>query len=99
MYYNNYDSSDNFEKIFFWFSNDLLSSWIWRLPEKSKPGSIKVIVIQMKSYSKPIDNGHADQKSTSTARNVLERYVLFNFENRYVTKSGAIVWFLLDFYP
>jgi hypothetical protein len=40
------------------------------------------------------------KKHTSTARNDLRKKVsLFNFENRYVTKIGAVVWLLWTSLP
>lgn len=41
-----------------------------------------------------------DKKNTDSARNELRKRVpLFNFENRYVTKSGEIVWLLWTSLP
>lgn len=41
-----------------------------------------------------------DKKNTNSARNDLRKRVsLFNFENRYVTKSGEIVWLLWTSLP
>ncbi|MGO4822080.1 MULTISPECIES: PAS domain-containing sensor histidine kinase [unclassified Flavobacterium] len=41
-----------------------------------------------------------DKKSTSNARNDLRSKIpLFNFENRYLTKNGAIVWLLWTSLP
>lgn len=43
---------------------------------------------------------HEDKVSTDSARNDLRKRVsLFNFENRYVTKSGEIVWLLWTSLP
>jgi PAS domain S-box-containing protein len=52
--------------------------------------------------SRPIDDFvyHEDKKTTSNARNDLRSKIpLFNFENRYLTKKGAIVWLLWTSLP
>ena len=46
-------------------------------------------------FSRPINDFvyHEDQNTTSTVRGELTKAnPLFNFENRYLTKSGDIVW-------
>jgi PAS domain S-box-containing protein len=86
----------NFEK-FFDLSPDLLcvAGYDGYL-KKINPAVSKLLgYTNEELLSKPINDFvyFADQKSTSTARNDLRKKVsLFNFENRYVTKNGAIVW-------
>lgn len=99
----NYDSFDNFEK-FFDLSPDLLCI-------AGYDGYLKRVnpaVSKLLGYSneellfKPINEFvyHDDRNSTSIARNELRNKIsLFNFENRYVTKSGAIVWLIWTSLP
>lgn len=53
-------------------------------------------------FSRPINDFvfEADKRHTSNARKDLTRKIgLYNFENRYVTKSGNIVWLLWTSFP
>lgn len=53
-------------------------------------------------FSRPINDFvfEADQSTTASARKDLTRKIgLYNFENRYVTKSGNIVWLLWTSFP
>jgi PAS domain S-box-containing protein len=101
--YNNYDSFDNFEKFFDLAPDLLCVAGYDGYLKRVNPAVSKLLgYTNEELLSKPIDEFvyHADQKSTSTARNELRKKVsLFNFENRYVTKSGAIVWLLWTSLP
>lgn len=98
-----YDSLDNFEK-FFDFSPDLLciagyDGYLKRV----NPAVSKLLGYSNEELlSKPIDEFvyKSDRNKTSIARDELRKKVsLFDFENRYVTKSGEIVWLLWTSLP
>jgi PAS domain S-box-containing protein len=100
---NNYDSFDHFEK-FFDLSPDLLCvAGYDGYFKKVNPAVIKLLgYTNEELLARPINEFVylADQKNTSTARNDLRNKVsLFNFENRYVTKSDTIVWLLWTSLP
>ncbi|WP_050979824.1 PAS domain-containing sensor histidine kinase [Flavobacterium sp. ACAM 123] len=101
--YDNYDSFDNFEK-FFDLAPDLLcvAGYDGYLKRVNPAVSELLGYTKEELLSKPIDEFvyPDDRKSTSSARNELRKKIsLFNFENRYITKSGAIVWLLWTSLP
>ena len=99
----NYDSFDNFEKFFDLAPDLLCVAGYDGYLKRVNPAVSKLLgYTNEELLSKPIDEFvyHTDQKSTSAARKELRKKVsLFNFENRYVTKSGAIVWLLWTSLP
>ena len=100
---NNFDSAESFEK-FFDLSPDLLCvAGFDGYFKRINPAVSELLGYSNEELmSKPINEFvyHEDQFNTSIVRNELRKKVsLFNFENRYVTKSGAIVWLLWTSLP
>jgi PAS domain S-box-containing protein len=98
-----YESFENFEN-FFNLSPDLLCvAGYDGYFKKINPAVSKLLGYSNEELlSAPIDDFvyHDDQTSTSNARNkLIKKLSLFNFENRYVTKSGDIVWLLWTSLP
>jgi len=99
----NYSSFENFEK-FFDLSADLLcvAGYDGYL-KKVNPAVSKLLGYSNDELmSKPINEFvyNEDKGTTSSARNDLRNKIsLINFENRYVTKSGGIVWLLWTSLP
>lgn len=84
-------------KLFFELSPDLLCiAGFDGYFRKVNPAVSKVLgYTEEELYSRPIDSFvyEADRKITSASRNrVITSQTLFHFENRYVTKSGELVW-------
>lgn len=99
----NYNSFENFEN-FFDLSPDLLcvAGYDGYL-KKVNPAVSKLLGYSNEELlSKPINEFvyHDDRNNTSTARNELRNQIsLFNFENRYVTKNGTVVWLIWTSLP
>jgi PAS domain S-box-containing protein len=99
----NFNTINKFEK-FFDLSPDLLCiAGFDGYLKKVNPAVSKLLgYTNEELMSKPINEFvyFEDKKDTNTARNDLRKRVsLFNFENRYVTKNGDIVWLLWTSLP
>lgn len=100
---NHLDTFKNFEK-FFDLSPDLLCvAGFDGYFKRINPAVCKLLGYSAEELmSKPINEFvfYADQNNTATARNELRKKVpLFDFENRYITKNGGIVWLLWTSFP
>jgi len=100
---NTLDAFNNFEK-FFDSSHDLFcvagyDGYFKRI----NPAVSKVLEYSEEElFARPINDFvyQSDKERTNTARNELRiRIPLFDFENRYLTKSGQIVWLLWTSIP
>lgn len=92
----NYDSFDNFEK-FFDLSADLLciAGYDGYLKRVNPAVSKLLGYTDEELYAKPINSFvyEPDLKNTiETREEVYKNIPLFNFENRYLTKAGEIIW-------
>jgi hypothetical protein len=88
----------------FWFVTRLtLCSGLWWLFEKSKPSSIKITWLFEWRTIVQTNKWICFIMMTVTIHRPLEMSLeirfLFNFENRYVTKSGTVVWLLWTSLP
>lgn len=92
------DAGNTFKyELFFELSPDLLCiAGYDGFFKKINPAVSKLFGYTMEElYARPINDFvyHEDQETTSLVREQLtKRKPLYNFENRYVTKSGEIVW-------
>lgn len=98
-----YDVFNNFEE-FFDISHDLFCiAGYDGYFKKINPAVCKLLEYTNEELlSKPINHFvyHKDKEKTSLARNELKSQIpLFDFENRYLTKSGKIVWLLWTSIP
>jgi len=98
-----FDIFNNFEK-FFDISEDLfcIASYDGYF-KRINPAVSKLLEYSTKELmEKPINHFvyQTDKEKTNSARNDLRKRIpLFNFENRYLTKSGRIVWLLWTSIP
>lgn len=98
-----YDVFKNFEK-FFEISHDLFCvAGFDGYFKKINPAVSKLLeYTNDELLGNPINDFvyHTDKEKTSLARNELKNQIpLFGFENRYITKSGQIVWLLWTSIP
>lgn len=97
------DSFNKFEK-FFDLSPDLLCvAGFDGYFKRINPAVCKLLGYSAEELmSKPINEFvfYADKNNTASARNELRKRIpLFDFENRYLTKNGGVVWLLWTSFP